>query len=272
MGFPSLIPFATNELLPDPSGRADGETYMGGALTVSRGVVFHVNAGDGDPRGWWMSPTNHSVASAHVQIMKSGEIRQLVPLDRVAWAEVNGNGEWHSVETEGFPTEALTPAQFESFAKLLAWGHQTCGWALQVTDSTTGSGIGTHQMGGAAWGGHSCPGPIRAGQRQALCDRANQLLGAPAPAPAPAPGYPGTLPTLQRGTTSPSVAHLQRFCNDYNWVPALPLLPLTGFYGDQTTAVIKSAQAQMGVTGSDADGTIVGPRTNAALWVRGYRG
>lgn len=180
MGYPSIVPFATNELLPD-GPRPDGQTYMGGPLTASRGVVFHVNAGNGDPRNWWTNPTNPSVASAHLQIMKSGELRQYVPLDRVAWAEVAGNGSWHSVETEGFPGEPLTPAQFETFAHLLAWGHGACGWPLQVTDDPNGAGLGTHEMGGAAWGGHACPGPVRAAQRPALTARAQQLL-APAPA------------------------------------------------------------------------------------------
>jgi hypothetical protein len=118
--------------------------------------------------------------------MKTGELKQYVPLNRVAWAEVNGNGEWHSVETEGYPAELLTAAQFETFARLLAWGHTNCGWPLQVTDSPSGYGVGTHQMGGAAWGGHACPGSLRASQRPALIARANQLLGGSAPTPAPA--------------------------------------------------------------------------------------
>ena len=68
------------------------------------------------------------------------------------------------------------------------------------------------------------------------------------------------------------VAALQAFCNAHDWRPALPLLPVTGNYLDQTVAVIAAAQAQMGVTGPDANGRDVGPRTNAALWARGFRG
>lgn len=177
---PALVPFAVPELLPDRP-RADGQTWMGGALTASRGVVFHVNDGNGDPYNWWTNPADPAVASAHLQIMKTGELRQYVPLDRVAWAEVDGNGSWHSVETEGFPTEPLTDAQFATFTRLLAWGH-TSGWAwpLQVCDDPHGYGLGTHQMGGAAWGGHACPGPIRAAQRPALLAAAQRLL-TPAP-------------------------------------------------------------------------------------------
>ncbi|MGE0359012.1 MAG: peptidoglycan-binding protein [Burkholderiales bacterium] len=83
---------------------------------------------------------------------------------------------------------------------------------------------------------------------------------------------PATLPTLRYGDRGTAVAQLQRFCNAYDWTPDLPLLPVTGYYGDQTVRVVALAQAQCGVTGSDADGTIVGPRTNAAFAARGYRG
>jgi hypothetical protein len=88
----------------------------------------------------------------------------------------------------------------------------------------------------------------------------------------PAQQHAGPLATLQRGMMGdPRVVALQHFLNAYNWTPALPLLPATGNYLDQTVAVVKAAQAQCGVTGSDADGTIVGPRTSAAFAARGAR-
>jgi peptidoglycan hydrolase-like protein with peptidoglycan-binding domain len=45
-----------------------------------------------------------------------------------------------------------------------------------------------------------------------------------------------------------------------------------GDYGPKTVAVVRAAQEQCGVTGPDAVGTIVGPRTNRAFYARGYRG
>jgi hypothetical protein len=66
------------------------------------------------------------------------------------------------------------------------------------------------------------------------------------------------------------VAQLQRFLNAYNWVPALPLLPVTGNYLDQTAAVIHAAGVQMGVAG-DTDGRNVGPGFKRAFWARGAR-
>ena len=99
------------------------------------------------------------------------------------------------------------------------------------------------------------------------------LKEVPLPPPPPPPGDSGRLPTLKYGMRdNPSVASLQRFCNAHNWQPELPLLPATGNYLDQTKDVVRRAQIQMGVGGPDADGSIIGPRTNAALWQRGYRG
>jgi hypothetical protein len=80
------------------------------------------------------------------------------------------------------------------------------------------------------------------------------------------------LPTLSYGMRNdPRVARMQQFLNAYGWRPALPLLPATGNYLDQTVAVVKAAQAQCGVAGPDADGRTVGPRTSAAFASRGAR-
>lgn len=94
-----------------------------------------------------------------------------------------------------------------------------------------------------------------------------------APPPPPAPSAGSGLPTLAYGMrNNASVANFQRWSNAYPWSPALPLLPPTGNYLDQTKEVVRRAQVRMGVTGPDADGSIIGPRTNAGLWQRGYRG
>jgi len=98
------------------------------------------------------------------------------------------------------------------------------------------------------------------------------VQGQPSPVNNPI-ASPPVLPTLSYGMrNNSSVAHLQAFLNAYPWKPALPILPVTGNYLDQTKSVMAAAQVRMGVTGSDANGSIVGPRTNAALYQRGYRG
>lgn len=45
----------------------------------------------------------------------------------------------------------------------------------------------------------------------------------------------------------------------------------TGYYGDSTKAGIKEFQARVGIRGSDADGSTVGPKTMSALTQRGFR-
>lgn len=96
------------------------------------------------------------------------------------------------------------------------------------------------------------------------------LGGTPVPVTAPAPA--GSMATLTHGMRNDRrVMALQRFLNAHGWRPALPLLPATGNYLEQTVAVVKAAQAQCGVTGPDADGRIVGPRTAAAFAARGAR-
>jgi lysozyme len=100
-------------------------------------------------------------------------------------------------------------------------------------------------------------------------DKLAVLFGLPQP---PRPG-PSSLPALEYGMLNNAhVANLQRFLNAYPWRPELRLLPVTGNYLDSTRAVLRAAQAQMGITGPDADGSRCGLRTNTALWNRGYRG
>lgn len=87
--------------------------------------------------------------------------------------------------------------------------------------------------------------------------------------PAPSTGA-DSLPTLNYGDKGPAVASLQRFLNAYPWKPALPILPVTGNYLDQTTEVLRRAQGQMNISGGD--GRNVGPQTKSGLWDRGWRG
>jgi hypothetical protein len=90
--------------------------------------------------------------------------------------------------------------------------------------------------------------------------------------PAAPPGGAGGLRTLSYGMRADrGVAAWQRWSNAYDWRPALPVLPVTGNYLDQTKAVVAAAQRQAGVTGPDADGTTIGPRSKAAFYARGAR-
>jgi hypothetical protein len=74
---------------------------------------------------------------------------------------------------------------------------------------------------------------------------------------------------LREGDTGPAVAALQKWLNAT--FPAYSHIDLgPQRYGPQTVAVIAEFQRRAGVTGPDADGTTVGPRTWAALEHYGY--
>jgi hypothetical protein len=77
-------------------------------------------------------------------------------------------------------------------------------------------------------------------------------------------------PSLHEGDTGPAVAALQRFLNDtFPLYSHIDLGPER--YGPQTVATVAEFQQRAGVTGPDADGRTVGPRTWAALEHYGFR-
>ena len=73
----------------------------------------------------------------------------------------------------------------------------------------------------------------------------------------------------QKGDRGDRVLNLQKFMTRvfprYN-----PYTP-NGYYGEGTTAGVKSFQDNVGITGPDANGTIVGPATMRELIQRGFR-
>lgn len=219
----------------------------GGALTSSRGLVLHVQQGDHSPYGWFDRPDVD--ASSHWWVAKDGQVVEMVPAKVVAWAQAAGNSSWHSVETEGFPGEALTPAQLTALGHLYAWGRVEWGWALQQADSPSGFGLGTHSMGGTAWGGHACPGPIRAGQRadilrlaiRELGDVRNRFAGQPTIRIRDV-GHLAAVKLLQAGLNNAIGAHLA----------------VDGVFGPATDTSVRNLQQFWGLQPVDG---IVGPDT-----------
>ncbi len=157
------------------------------AVTIAHlGVVIHVTAGESNPWGWFNNPT--SQASSHFFIgngqggTPDGALFQYVDTDLKAWAEAAGNTSYVSVETEGEPTDPLTPAQIATFAKLYNWLHAQYGIPYVITDTPGQQGFITHGDGGVAWGNHpDCPGPLRSTQRQAILTAAQPKPPQPAP-------------------------------------------------------------------------------------------
>lgn len=150
---PTLYPAATARLVP----------YSTGGGIASLGLILHVQQGDGSPFGYFSNPANGAVS--HWWISKTGHIEQYVDAARKSWAQVAGNATYHSVETEGYVQEPLTDAQILALADLYRWGVERFGWPLALANTPGEHGFGVHSMGGAAWGGHPCPGDIRNGQR-----------------------------------------------------------------------------------------------------------
>lgn len=56
--------------------------------------------------------------SSHFWVFRDGETEQYVSVLDRAWAQVEGNGSWASVETSGFATRSLTEAQVDAVARI----------------------------------------------------------------------------------------------------------------------------------------------------------
>lgn len=276
----------------------------GGPFTAGYplGVVIHSTESENLPGsaeaiagpGWFGGPS--AGTSAH-KVVDQNSICEGVHRDTVAWhVGPNGNGRYIGYEFCG--RASWTAAQWNApeqlamirnAAPFIAADLKAIGaparWLSLTQVAAKEKGLLTHNDVRLALGGttHSDPGPNF--PYAFLLSEVNKYMGtttptpvkppvpapAPAPKPAPAPVNNGSsLPDLAYGQTSNAVKSLQAFLNAYNWRPALPLLPLTGYYGPETTAILKAAQAQMGIVGGD--GRNVGPQTKAALWARGWRG
>ena len=148
----------------------------GGRMGAHLGLVLHVQAGNGGLSGWFNNPTSR--ASSTWWVSKTGVLEQYVDADLCAWAQGTGNGEYNSVETEGYPTEALTAAAEATLARLYAWGATVYRWPRLVSDRPGYPGFGWHGMGAAAWGGHTgCPGDLRKNRRPAILAAAGGTTG-----------------------------------------------------------------------------------------------
>ncbi len=168
----TFCPFATLELV--------GPHSMTSIVGKSIGLVLHVNASDGDP----FSTFQQGSANSHWQVMKTGKLIQYVDSDLDSWAQMAGNTSYHSVESEGYPTESLTAEQITTIAKLYAWGHNQYGWPLVVSEVAGTPGFCWHGAGGVAWGNHEgCPGDLRKAQRSDILTAAAAILAPNTPTP-----------------------------------------------------------------------------------------
>ena len=141
-----------------PVAKRHDVTYDGAAqpfTTRPLGWIMHVTVGNGSPWRTFEDAPAGNRRFSHLWIAKDGSAEQYAPLSHDSWAQANGNDSYWSVEFEGFPDEPLTDAQMNTAATLHVW----LGVANLIANTPGQRGIGTHQMGGGAWGGHTCPDP-----------------------------------------------------------------------------------------------------------------
>ena len=120
------------------------------------GWILHVAVMNGSPFNVFEKAKSPNRRFSHGWVAKDGSSEQYQTLDMKSWAQTAGNGDYWSFETEGYPEEPLTLAQ----QRTLATWHNYLGTPDLIVDKPGGRGIGTHYMGGAAYGGHSCPDPV----------------------------------------------------------------------------------------------------------------
>ena len=152
-------------------------SWGSGAMT---GVIMHTMVGtQAGTISWFNNP--QAQASAQFGVGFDGAIHQFGPIGQgwIAWHAGAANATWYGIEHEddGDPSRPLTDAQLTASAQLT---EMLCGFAgipLQVTNSPANWGLGTHSMGGSAWGGHACPGDVRAAQRGEVIRRARAIRG-----------------------------------------------------------------------------------------------
>lgn len=150
-----------------------------GGQTEVRGLVVHIAEGWHEGTiAWQLNPK--SKVSSHFVVSRDGRIVQMVDTADAAWTQRSGNGEWLSVECEGFTKghpknpggwEKLTDAQLDAVAELLHKCHQVYDVPLQTTNSATGKGLGHHSMDNT-WGHQACPGRPIIAQKPAIVKRA----------------------------------------------------------------------------------------------------
>lgn len=154
----------------------------GGGANSMNGVVMHTMVTDLPQCINWFNNPN-AQASAFFGIAQDGTIHQFGPVGQnwMAWAQMNGNPNWYSIEhaDHGNPDNPLTQAQMFASAQIVECLSAFAGFPLQEANTVDEKGYGVHYMGGAAWGGHSCPdvppSHVRSHQRPEILKLAEQI-------------------------------------------------------------------------------------------------
>lgn len=226
-----------NSPFPCPNGKEGGMSVPKGIM----GVVMHTMEGN-LPGTITVFNDPGFQASAHFGIDQNGHIHQFGPVDGwMAWAEAGGNPNWYSIEHAdgGDPDNPLTDAQLTASAQVVEALAAFGVFPLQVSDSPAREGYGVHFMGGAAWGGHSCPDApprhVRSAQRAEILRRAAAIRAAGSPPPsAVTDGTTGLAAFAIRHGTSPApvLRATAEAAQDGEFAPALATYVNTVFATD----------------------------------------
>lgn len=166
---PAYYPPATRFLVPWNYQTEDGADRV--PLFPSKPDSWVLHSAEGNNSLRWFGDLKKNLRFSHLWFGKKGEIEQYGDLRRISWTQREGNFWGWSAETEGYATEPLTEAQIEALAQWHVW----CRASDDRANRPSQHGIGTHSMGGASWGGHACPGPIRSAQRAKIVTRAREI-------------------------------------------------------------------------------------------------
>lgn len=176
-----------NDPFPVPNGTSGGMSVPSGVL----GVLMHTMVSELSSCVAVFNRPGFD-ASAHFGISESGLIHQFGPINGWrAWHAMDANGEYYGIEhaDAGNPNRLLTPQQITASAQLVELLSRVGHFPLQITNTPGGEGYGTHNMGRAAYGGHSCPdlppNRVRSGQRGEIIALAKQIRAGAAPHPSP---------------------------------------------------------------------------------------
>ena len=169
---------------PWPCANGDGPNVTG----AMQGVLMHTCEGSFQSCIDAFNAPNAG-KSANFVINEDGQIHQFFPLGQgyMSWHAMAANLTWYGIEhaDNGNPDNPLTPEQIAASAQLVELLSRFAGFPLQVTNRPAGRGYGTHSMGGAAYGGHTCPDlppqHVRSSQRQAILDLAAEIRNPPPP-------------------------------------------------------------------------------------------
>lgn len=144
------------------------ENHYGDHMAEHLGLCLHVAETDGSLYHYFSGTQAPNRKSSTWWVGKSGRIEQYVPGSMTAWAQGEGNGTYNSVETEGHTNEEFTLFQLAGLAFIYRYGHNKWGWLYQIVHTPGHRGLIAHSDGGAAWGGHPCPGDLRSNERATI--------------------------------------------------------------------------------------------------------